>query len=114
MLWHVIDNAVRYGNEPVSVSSELEEGGDLTISVRDNGSGIPEERLQSLREPFAQADQGVMRTSGRYGLGLPVAFRIAERHGAEMTIESRPEAGTHVQIRMPAGRVTGALATAAA
>jgi signal transduction histidine kinase len=68
------------------------------ISVSDNGSGIPEESLAKITEPFYRADKARSREQGGAGLGLALCKQIAEAHNAEMTIESSLDIGTAVKI----------------
>jgi signal transduction histidine kinase len=70
----------------------------VTISVTDNGYGIPKESLHKITEPFYRLDQSRTRESGGTGLGLALCRQIAEVHGAKMSIESAPGEGTAVEI----------------
>ncbi len=69
----------------------------VTISVRDNGRGIPPEFIADIFEPFFTTKEG---ESG-VGLGLPVVFGIATRHHGTVTVESKPGAGTVFFVRLP-------------
>jgi len=64
----------------------------IFLEVKDNGPGIPAEILQQLGKPF------VTTKENGTGLGLPVCYRIAERHNAELGIRSSPQ-GTTVCIK---------------
>jgi signal transduction histidine kinase len=66
--------------------------GIIVLAVQDNGSGIPEEVLSKLGTPFITTKE-----SGT-GLGLAVCYRIAERHGAEIVVETS-SAGTTVSVK---------------
>ena len=82
----------------VAVSAELDETGDrLLVLVRDEGVGIPEERIQKIFEPFFTTRE----ESGGTGLGLSISDRILKNHGGDMLLASRPGAGTLVTIRLP-------------
>ena len=71
------------------------EGGDVVVDVRDEGSGIAEEDLPHIWEPFFSG------RAGGTGLGLSLARSIVERHGGAVEAESRPGEGTSVRVRLP-------------
>lgn len=72
------------------------QGDAVLISVSDNGPGIQQEYLARLFEPlFTTKTRGL-------GLGLAISREIVERHGGEITVESRPGQYTTFQIRLPA------------
>jgi signal transduction histidine kinase len=83
--------------EPGGRAGILTHGGDgwIDVSIWDTGRGIPEEALARVFEPFYTT-----RSDGT-GLGLAVAQRIAVAHGGEIRIESTPERGTTVHVRLP-------------
>jgi signal transduction histidine kinase len=63
----------------------------IVLEVKDTGSGIPDQILEQLGTPF------VTTKENGTGLGLPVCYRIAERHGAKITLQSSPQ-GTTVRV----------------
>lgn len=66
------------------------------ISVRDDGSGIPEENMAKLFDPFfSTKENGV-------GLGLAICKQIAEAHGGSIEVVSRPNAGSTFSVSIPA------------
>ena len=67
----------------------------VTISIVDNGKGIPPEELGRLFEPYHTT-----KADGN-GLGLMVVKRIVSGHGGEIEVSSKPEAGTCFKIRLP-------------
>ncbi len=72
-------------------------GGDtMQIVVRDNGSGMSQETLRNLFQPFysTKGDLG-------NGLGLYISHEIVERHGGSLTAESEPGAGTTMRVSLP-------------
>jgi PAS domain S-box-containing protein len=67
----------------------------LKLMVRDNGSGIPEQLLGRLFEPYMTSKQ-----KGT-GLGLAIVKKIVEEHGGKITIENQPTGGTCVSVFLP-------------
>jgi signal transduction histidine kinase len=68
---------------------------EVTVRFRDDGPGMPPEVRDRAFEPlFSTRAEGT-------GLGLPIARRIAVAHGGEIRIESAPESGTLVEVRLP-------------
>ena len=72
-----------------------------TIEVSDRGSGISPEDVARVTDAFYMADRSRSKKTGGSGLGLALAKRIADAHGAELLIESEPGAGTRVSIVLP-------------
>jgi len=70
--------------------------GQITLSVTDNGHGIPAESLPKVTEPFYRADKARNRAEGGVGLGLTLCQQIADVHGAELIIQSEMGHGTKV------------------
>ena len=81
------------------------DGGFVTITVRDNGAGIAPESLPHLFEMFRRGDRGAGRGKGGLGIGLAIARRLAEMHGATLAALSEgPGRGSEFTLRMPRGR----------
>jgi len=68
---------------------------DISISIRDNGEGIPEDELDQIFTPFFSS-----KPSGT-GLGLPLAGKIINLHGGHITVESKVGVGTTFRIHLP-------------
>ncbi|TVM17672.1 hypothetical protein DPQ33_08510 [Oceanidesulfovibrio indonesiensis] len=101
---NLLDNALKYSGqdaEPVELHC-ASENGDIVITVRDHGIGIPEEAVDRLFEPFFRVDESRTRESGGYGLGLSLCQAIVRAHGGDIAIESRPGAGTTITVTLPA------------
>jgi PAS domain S-box-containing protein len=73
------------------------EGSNITVSVRDEGSGIPAETLDHITDPFFTTKHD----SGGVGLGLSISSKIVEEHGGTMHFESEIGTGTTVEIILP-------------
>lgn len=93
LLKNAIEAMPNGGKVTVSVRREAEM---VLITFRDEGLGIPEERLAKLGEPFyTTKDTGT-------GLGLMVSFKIISHHGGTITVQSKEGEGTVFEVRLPA------------
>ncbi len=70
----------------------------MTLSVIDNGIGIPPEKLASVLEPFAQVEQELYLTEEGTGLGLPIVKALIEAHDGHLDISSAVGRGTRVSL----------------
>ena len=104
---NLVTNAVRYTPEGglVRVSWTLLEDGRGEFKVKDTGPGIAPEHLPRLTERFYRVDRSRSRETGGTGLGLAIVKHVAQRHGAELHIESQPGHGSCFSIIFPAARV---------
>lgn len=106
-LTNLTSNAVRYTPEGgcVAVSWTLRPSGGGTFEVRDSGIGIAREHLPRLTERFYRVDGSRSRETGGTGLGLSIVKHVAQRHGAELELDSEPGKGSVFRITFPASRV---------
>lgn len=106
-LSNLVTNAVRYTPEggQVSVSWTVLADGRGQFQVRDTGPGIAPEHLPRLTERFYRIDRSRSRETGGTGLGLAIVKHVAQRHGAELQIESQLGQGSCFSIVFPAARV---------
>jgi two-component system phosphate regulon sensor histidine kinase PhoR len=74
-------------------------------SVKDHGAGIAPEHIPRLTERFYRVDRSRSRETGGTGLGLAIVKHVAQRHGAELIIESTPGKGSSFAIRFAPQRV---------
>ncbi len=96
---NLIDNAVRYGggaSVAIRVSPDL-----VTISVSDQGPGIPAAQLQAVLEPFARLSPARGDDSGGFGLGLSIARAVAEGHDGDLNLEANRPSGLIASMRLP-------------
>ena len=101
LLATVIDNAVKYAEEPVVNVSVFEENGNITIDVEDNGCGIAKEHLSHIFEKFYRVPTGDIHTVRGYGLGLYYAKQVVQLHKGTISIKSSVGKGTTVTIKLP-------------
>lgn len=96
----VLDNAVRY-TEHGKIQVEVRQNeGKSVIRIQDTGKGIGKGEIGEVLEKFGRGDQVNIGTHG-LGLGLPLSYMIVKAHAGEMNLESVPEGGTVVSIKLP-------------
>jgi signal transduction histidine kinase len=102
MLTNLLENAIKYGadDQPIDVALSRCPDGQIELSVRDRGPGIPEAARAGIFDRFFQG-----HTEGRQsgiGLGLYITRQIVELHGGEIEAEFPPDGGTRFVVRLPA------------
>ncbi|RYY77847.1 MAG: PAS domain-containing sensor histidine kinase, partial [Comamonadaceae bacterium] len=104
---NLLSNAVRYtpGGGKVEVTWRRLSDGRAEYAVKDTGPGIDAQHLPRLTERFYRIDRSRSRETGGTGLGLAIVKHIAQRHGAELRIESKVGEGSRFALVFPAGRV---------
>ena len=104
---NLLTNAIKFsprGGEVVVASWVDASVGDLCLSVRDQGPGIPAADLERVLQPFEQVEPAHTRKHGGLGLGLPLSKSIVERHGGTLSIVSPPGQGVTATVRLPVDR----------
>jgi signal transduction histidine kinase len=96
-LANILRNAVRYARSRVAVTVESA-GPRTTISIDDDGPGVPPQERERLFEPFTRLEGSRGRDSGGVGLGLAIVRSVAEWHGGEARISDSPLGGARVSI----------------
>ncbi len=96
---NIINNAERY-SKAVWVSLVQGEH-SVTITVADDGPGIPEQDIEKVLQPFYQVDTRFPQQGGNVGLGLAVAKQIIQFHGGELTLKNREGGGLAVNVELP-------------
>src|SRR3982075_310431 len=84
--------------------------GGQYLSVKDTGSGIPEDEIPIVLASFGQGSNSIKSAEQGAGLGLPIAKSLIDMHGGTFTLKSKLRIGTEVIITFPPERVMSALA----
>ena len=75
---------------------------EVVVSVKDNGSGIPPDKLDRIFDMFTQVDQTTERSQGGLGIGLTLVKRLTEMHGGSIEAKSTGEGqGSEFIVRLP-------------
>ncbi|MGW6391314.1 sensor histidine kinase [Streptomyces sp. NPDC055103] len=101
LLRNLLANACRHAKTRVEVEV-VRDGSSVTLTVEDDGPGIPPADRSRVFERFTRLDASRTRTSGGAGLGLPIARDIATHHGGTLTIEDSVR-GARLVARLPTG-----------
>ena len=99
-LSNLIANAARYGS--VIVITARHRDGWLTVSIDDDGPGIPPGEREAVFRPFYRLDEGRNVDRGGSGLGLAIALDTARSHGGQITLDDSPLGGLRATVRIPA------------
>lgn len=105
---NLVSNAIRYTPDVGAVTAKwaVNSQGYGEFSVTDTGPGIASEHLSRLTERFYRVDRSRSRDTGGTGLGLAIVKHIANRHQAQLLIESTPGKGSTFTLRFPKDRIT--------
>ncbi|HEU5150612.1 MAG TPA: ATP-binding protein [Iamia sp.] len=101
MIDNLLANAVRHARQQVRVA--LDEGdGTVTLTVDDDGPGVPAAERERMFERFTRLDEARARAEGGSGLGLAIVRAAVDAHGGEVAIGDAPLGGARLVVRLPA------------
>ena len=97
------DNAVKYSEAGTNIflSCHKEADGSCSLSIRDEGQGIPAEDLPKIFDRFYRSDKARKSETGGHGLGLSIARIIVVAHNGKIRVRSKPGAGTVFSVVLP-------------
>ncbi|KYQ85228.1 histidine kinase [Acinetobacter sp. NRRL B-65365] len=98
LIANLINNAKRYGAEPIELSASHVDD-HILITVADHGEGIPPDQVEELMQPFVRGNSA--RTIQGSGLGLAIVKRIVDIHQGQINIRNREQGGLEVVISLP-------------
>jgi DNA-binding response OmpR family regulator len=112
VVYNLLSNAIKFAPESGIVRVAVAVDGEMaSVSVADEGPGIPAAEQGQVFQAFAQGQQGLLRSEGA-GLGLALSQQLAEAHGGRIDLVSEPPRGSTFTLRLPTRRP--AVATPAA
>ncbi len=98
-LANLVSNAVRHGDR-IAISA-VRDPRWLTITVDDDGPGVPEDQRDEVFKPFVRLDEARNVDEGGTGLGLAIARDIARSHGGDVILGDSPMGGLRATVRVP-------------
>jgi PAS domain S-box-containing protein len=111
VLMNVAGNAIKFTpNGQVRMVARLDDAAGaepkFVVEIQDTGIGIPADKLESIFNPFTQADSSITRQYGGTGLGLAISRRLAEQLGGGITVTSEVGGGTTFTCSFATGPLT--------
>jgi len=100
LMINLVSNAARFGDR-IEILAEHDDR-HLSITVDDDGPGIPEDKRADVFRPFHRLDEARNQDSGGSGLGLTIVRDIARAHGGEVRLDVSPLGGLRAVVRIPA------------
>jgi CheY-like chemotaxis protein len=100
---NLLNNSSKYTRPNGKISLSAKRVGDeVVVTVKDNGAGIPSDKLDSIFDMFMQVDRTAEHSQGGLGIGLTLVKRLAEMHGGSIQAKSRGEGqGSEFVVRLP-------------
>jgi two-component system OmpR family sensor kinase len=95
---NILENSLKYSPSEEVIEIEVIEATDhQSILVKDRGPGIPEDKLESMFQPFTRMQSESIEG---FGLGLSIARRAVESLGGSIQLSNRPEGGLVAEIKL--------------
>ncbi len=105
MIMNLIDNSLKYAGEEPEVRIRIDcQASGTSLSVTDNGPGIPGEFRDQVFEKFFRIPTGNRHDVKGYGLGLNFASQVMKQHGGSISFENLPEGGCCFTLTFPADK----------
>lgn len=99
VLTNLLDNAIKFSDKGSTVWALWQKHPEgVLFAIKDSGRGIPADKLETIFQPFGQADASDSRDRGGTGLGLPICRTIVEQHGGRIWVESTPGIGSSFYV----------------
>jgi PAS domain S-box-containing protein len=104
VFWNLLNNAAKYTECGGRIELSVQRlAGEVAVSVKDNGVGIPPNMLSRVFDIFTQVDRSLEKSQGGLGIGLSIAKRLVEMHGGTIQVMSEGHLkGSEFVVRLPA------------
>ncbi len=101
-LMNLLENGIKYSKKPAHIFLQAKkEQGKLSLSIKDQGIGIPKEDIAYIFERFYTVDKARSRKLGGLGLGLSIVKNVVEKHGGTIYVDSEENKGTLFHLQFP-------------
>ncbi|NRR03928.1 response regulator [Brevibacillus sp. RS1.1] len=101
ILFNLVHNAIKFTDEGTITIRATTSNGFAQIQVEDTGVGIEEKALQTIFQPYEQAELNAIRASGGFGLGLHISKQLVELHGGTLSVQSTQGKGSAFTFTLP-------------
>ena len=99
---NLVGNALKFTESgSVTLSADVDDTGDIVVSVTDTGIGIDQASLALVFHEFFQVDNGLTRQRGGSGLGLAISSRLANAMHGTLSATSEPDVGSRFALHLP-------------
>lgn len=101
---NLLNNSCKYTrpNGAISLSANRNGNDEVTVSVKDNGAGIPSDKIDSIFDMFMQVDRNSDQSQSGLGIGLTLVKRLVEMHGGSIEVSSAGEGqGSEFVVHLP-------------
>ncbi len=101
---NLVENAIHHSPADAEICiavDQAQDGETVTISVSNDGEGIPEEDIAHIFDQFYRVDTSRTRATGGAGLGLTIVKRLVEAHGGTVTVTSGNDQGATFTVQLP-------------
>lgn len=102
IILNLLSNSIKYNKDTGEIYVNIyDKKESILISIRDTGIGIPKERLGEVFERFKRVDTSLHRINEGTGIGLALVKSLVEKHGGEISVNSKYGEGTEFLIELP-------------
>ncbi len=102
IMLNLLSNAIKYTNDDGLIEVKINANEDeILVSVKDNGIGIPEEKLELIFDRFGQVDDSLNRICEGSGIGLSLVKSLVELHGGNISVNSKVAEGSEFIFSIP-------------
>ena len=109
IIFNLVGNAIKFTEKgQVRVACDFQASAahpQLQIDISDSGIGIAADKIDSIFDPFTQADSAITRRFGGTGLGLSISRKFARALGGDIRVKSRPGVGSTFSVTVATGDV---------
>ncbi len=102
VIYNLLDNALKYTRQNPLINISLKNEADcLTLSIEDNGIGIPINYREKIFDKFFRVPSGNQHNTRGYGLGLSYVAGVVQQHKGNIRVESEQDRGSRFIIKLP-------------
>lgn len=102
IMLNLLSNSIKFTKSGGNIYVNIYDNEDsITVSVKDTGIGIPQDKLKMIFERFMQVDSSLQRENEGSGIGLSLVKSLVEKHDGQISVESKEGLGTEFIIKFP-------------